>query len=311
VVQPNAYVSSSKPKFFLRANPAVNQVTAQSELAIAREKLETRLDDLVLLRPLPAIALQIMKACREEKVKVVDLVRMVECDVAISSRILSIVNSSLYGYSRDVTSIKQAVVVLGFKSLSQLAVSIAAEKVFSEGESAAESRLRLYDHSLGCAAVARLLANGGHFDVDPGAAFLAGMLHDVGKLVFFDVAPNYYSQMQADCDPGSSVQLEQELFGIDHLAVGAKFGAAWGLPDEITSAIGNHHADITEHSEPILRITSLANELAKTWGMGQSQEPAQSESTLNWLTETGPDAVGQLQAQACEQFGELKSLLSS
>ena len=289
----------------------MNQATAQSELALAREKLETGLDDLVQLRPLPAIALQIMKACREEKVKVVDLVRLVECDAAISSRILSIVNSSLYGYSRDVTSIKQAVVVLGFKSLSQLAVSIAAEKVFSEGESAAESRLQLYEHSLGCAAVARLLANGGHIDVDSGSAFLAGMLHDVGKLVFFDVAPNHYLQMQADCRHGSSLQLEQEQFGIDHLAVGAKFGDAWGLPDEITSAIGNHHDDATETCEPILRVTSLANELAKTWGVGQSQEPTQSETTLKWLTEIGPDAAEQLQAQACEQFGELKSLLIS
>ena len=289
----------------------MNQATAQSELAFAREKLETELDDLVQLRPLPAIALQIMKACREEKVKVVDLVQLVECDAAISARILSIVNSSLYGYSRDVTSIKQAVVVLGFKSLSQLAVSIAAEKVFSEGESAAESRLQIYEHSLGCAAVARLLANEGYIDVDSGSAFLAGMLHDVGKLVFLDVAPNQCLHMQADCHHGDSLQLEQELFGIDHLAVGAKFGDAWGLPDEITSAIGNHHDDVTETCEPILRVTSLANELAKIWGVGQSQEPTQSETTLKWLAEIGPDAVKQLQAQACEQFVELKSLLSS
>lgn len=289
----------------------MNQATDQSELAIAREKLETGLDELVQLRPLPAIALQIMKACREETVKVVDLVRLVECDAAISSRILSVVNSSLYGYSRDVNSIKQAVVVLGFKSLSQLAVSIAAEKAFSEGESAVEARLRLYEHSLGCAAVARLLSTTGHIEVDSGAAFLAGMLHDVGKLVFFDVAPNHYSQMYADRPQGSSFHLEQELFGIDHLAIGTEFGNVWGLPDEINSAIGNHHNVVTDGCEPILQVTSLANGLTKSWGVGQSQETIQCESTLNWLAATAPDAVEELQAQAHEQFGELKSLLSS
>ena len=289
----------------------MNQAILQSELADARKALETGLDDLLHLRPLPAIALQIMKSCREQKVKVTDLVQLVECDAAISSRILSIVNSSLYGYSRDVTSINQAVVLLGFKSLSELSVSIASEKVFSQGESAAESRSQLYEHSLGCAAVARLLANSSQTTVDAGAAFLAGMLHDVGKLVFFDLAPNQYSQLQAEHDPRCCIKREQELFGIDHSAVGARFGEIWELPIEIQSAIGGHHQDITQTCDPLLHITRLANELSKIWGIGQASDPIQSETSETWLAETDPVVIEELRGQADEQFRDLKTLLSS
>ena len=80
---------------------------------------------------------------------------------------------------------------------------------------------------------------------------------------------------------------------------------------EINSAIGNHHDQATENSDPTLRITCLANELAKTWGVGQCQQPTQCEMTAKWLSETDDHLAEELQAQAGEQFGELKSLLSS
>ena len=129
--------------------------------------------------------------------------------------------------------------------------------------------------------------------------------------MFFDLAPIHYAYMQNNRDPRCSVQLERELFGIDHSAVGAKFGDIWGLPDESISAIAKHHDEISETCDPMLRRTWLANELAKDWGVGQPQEPTQCERTAKWLTDAGPAVVEDLQMQACEQFGELQSLLSS
>jgi putative nucleotidyltransferase with HDIG domain len=289
----------------------VNQVINQSEIAAARVKLETQLDELIQLRPLPAIALRIMKSCREEQTNVRDLVKLVECDATISSHILSVVNSSLYGYSRDISSINQAVVVLGFKSLSDLAVSIASEKVFSEGELAIQPRLRLYEHSLACAAIARLLADRPELETDSGAAFLAGMLHDVGKLVLFDVAPDFYSQIQSSCPKTCTIELEQQAFGIDHTSLGAKFAAAWGLPLQINRAIANHHQAVDESSESLLRITALANQLAKIWGIGQTEDPSQCETTAQWLGSTDPETLEELRAAAGQQFLDLKSLLAN
>lgn len=284
--------------------------TANAELDIAKVRISTQLDDLIQLRPLPATALQIMKACRNEELNVQDLIQLVECDPAISTRVLSMVNSSMYGYSREIASIDQAVVVLGFKSLSQLAVSIAAEKVFSEGDVAVDARSTLFDHSLGCAAVARLLAKHSGLQSDSGAAFLAGMLHDVGKLVFFDVAPNAYLDMH-ELPHANLLEREQDAFGINHTAIGKKFGEHWGLPATINEAIAGHHQKVDETSEPILWITSLANELARHWGIGQKQQLTQSQAALDWINEQSQETLDTYRGDASQHFADIKTLLSS
>ena len=296
------------PSFHRTIENPLHLVNLDSEIASARIKLESDLEDLLQLRPLPAIAMQIMKACDKPKTKVLDLVRLIECDAAISSKILSIVNSSTYAYSREINSINQAVVVLGFKNLSQLAVSIASEKVFSEGETAQAPRLKLYDHALACAAVSRLLASQTEIPADPGAAFLAGILHDVGKLIFFDVAPEFYSNLQSNESPEQWIATEQAAFGIDHATVGAKFGSLWGLPSDINLAIANHHC-VGDSCEPVLKVTSLANELAKAWGIGQTEQDVLSESAKAWLSEL--DDEPSLREQAASQFADLKSVLAS
>ncbi len=288
----------------------MNQLEFSPEVEIAREKLDTQLADLFQLRPIPAVAMKIMKACREPDVKVRQLVQMIECDTTISARILSVVNSSVYGYSREVISISQAVVVMGFKNLSELAVSIASEKVFSEGDVACEPRQKLYEHSLGCAAISRLLANKPEFLADAGSAFLAGMLHDVGKLILFDVAPNSYTEMQSTGDCLNRVQQEQTLFGIDHTQLGAKFGDTWGLPPAINLAIANHHSELDPSADPLSRVTRLANELAKNWGVGPVCDHTCCSETKAWTDSCGKEELEQLQAQANEQFGELRALMT-
>ena len=290
---------------------SVNKVIYQTEIAEAKAKLETQVEDLVKLRPLPAIASRIMTACGEEETDVRALVQLVECDPVISSRVLSVVNSSLFGYSREVSSINQAVVVLGLNKLSQLAVSIASESVFSEGEGADQARRKLYDHSLGCAAVSRLLASIGGCEAESGEAFLAGMLHDVGKLLFFDVAPGCYTELQNNELEFCSVELERQTFGIDHSMLGAKIAEVWGLPHPINLAIANHHCELEEASDSLSQITSLANDLARMWGVGQEKCLTISRKMPPWMEECDADALEELQAQALDQFQILKSLLSN
>lgn len=287
----------------------MNLLELSPELESAREKLDGQLTELFQLRPIPAVAMKIMKSCRESKVHVRELVRLIECDTTMAARILSVVNSSVYGYSREVVSMNQAVVVLGFKNLSDLAVSIASEKVFSAGDQARIPRQRLYEHSLGCAAIARILAGRCEFLADAGSAFLAGMLHDVGKLVLFDVAPTGYADLQEGCDESDLIQQERDIFGIDHTRLGARFGDTFGLPATINSAIGNHHSELDASSNPVCRVTRLANELAKTWGIGQTSRLSVCHETQAWMEQCCPRELEKLQEQASEQCCELRSLL--
>jgi len=107
------------------------------------------------------------------------------------------------------------------------------------------------------------------------------------------------------------MEQEQNAFGIDHTLVGEKFGELWGLPLQINQAIAEHHRQIDENSNPISRITSLANELAKTWGIGQEASLTECETTLTWMSEQSPETMEEYQAEASQNFFELKSLLSN
>ncbi|MFK7765592.1 MAG: HDOD domain-containing protein [Mariniblastus sp.] len=286
------------------------------EILEVKHLLATQLDELVQLRPMPVVAMQIMKACREKQVSVKTLVQIAECDPAISSRILATVNSSVYGYSRQVTSIGQAVVVLGFKNLSELAVSVAMSNVFSEDDSLGQDRQKLFEHSLGCASVSRVLASKSSFASDPGEAFLAGMMHDIGKLIFFDLAPVQYRTIEDNREQQSPLQIEQQTFGVDHTVLGAKFGEFWGLPAGIQQAIADHHIAIPA-SQPqppneVTVITNIANDLAKSWGIGQPNDAPEAllgQASEAWLLDQSSDSIEQIQSVAMEHFAELNSLL--
>ena len=284
--------------------------TIVSEIEQARAQLEGGLDGLLELRPLPSVAMKVMEACRDEKMDARGLVQLMECDAAISTRILSMVNSSLFGYSREVASLNQAVVVLGRKSLASMAVAIASEGVFASGEDGQDSRTRLFEHSLACAAISRLLASQECFQAESGEAFLAGLLHDVGKLLLIDVAPNYYSSSSSNPAEVDSIATEQEMFGVDHAALGAKFGENWGLPAQINHAIAHHHRSSCETNSALLTVTSLANRLAKSWGIGQEEIP-QDDNPGEWFETLDAEEVETLKARAVQDFKEIKSLLGS
>ncbi len=280
----------------------------ETELEEARQILSTDPQSLVELRPLPAIAAKVNEACNDQNFNTRALAELVECDPAFTSKILSVVNSSMFGYSREVSSVQQALVVLGRKTVAQLAVCIAAQKVFSSGKVAKHARVQLYEHSLACASVNRSLANLIDTDVDSGAAFLAGILHDVGKLIFLDVAPQTYPQLLKDRPPEtSSVELENEYFGTDHTHLGILFGDSWNLSSAICDSIATHHSKPTC---ALSQITIHANLLTKFWGIGQSPDPAPCDEAQEWLADNIKGSPEVVMTTAKEQFEELKKLLS-
>lgn len=289
----------------------IHQPEHETELAEARERLADDVQSLVELRPLPAIAARVNEACGEQDFNTKALAELVECDPAFAAKILSAVNSSMFGYSREVSSIRQALVVLGRKTISQLAICIAAQKVFSSGKVSQGSRIQLYEHSLACASVSRTLATLINDDeVDPSAAFLAGMLHDVGKLIFLDVAPNSYSKiLKSQSLEISSVDMEEGYYGTNHTALGVMFCDSWNLSASIRDAIAHHHEE--QGTSPLTQIVRFSNQLSKIWGIGQKTASQDCETTMDWLAGTISVASDEIKAQAVQQFDELTQLLSS
>jgi HD-like signal output (HDOD) protein len=102
--------------------------------------------------------------------------------------------------------------------------------------------------------------------VDSDEAFLAGIVHDVGKLIFYDAEPEQYERVFASSGPRRIVADEIDLFGIDHQEVGRLCADQWGLPREITSAIRAHHVpEQAEDNQALVNVICAADALAHLW----------------------------------------------
>ena len=219
------------------------------------------------LRPFPAVASQILAACENESVGPKDLSTIIQCDPAVALRVIRVANSSMYGFSSEILSVDHAIVAMGMRSVKNLAVSAAAADVFSGGDSAQAARSQLWQHSLACAAIAGRIAP--QFSVAAEEAFLAGMVHDVGKLVFFDAIPNDYNAAIEGSDVSNIVATESDAFGTDHQTLGQECGELWGLPDEINAAIAFHHGPAETYvAEELVNVVCISNYLSRLWDFG-------------------------------------------
>lgn len=231
-------------------------------------KIGDRLKRSPEVRPFPAAVTQLVSACQDANADSRTFETIIERDPALSGKILRMANSPMFCPVGQVKSIAHAVSLLGIRKLKSIATAIAGEAMFSSGDGSPDQRLKLWDHSIGCAVVARCVAT--HFTgVDADQAFLAGVFHDIGKLLFYDTIPDEYSQIAVSFSGLQLVNEEEFLFGTTHEMVGLASAKAWDLPNEIKAAIGWHHRPEQAESCPeYARIIHAADRLAKHWGIG-------------------------------------------
>lgn len=206
-----------------------------------------------------------------------DLVSIVETDPGFAAKLMQVANSSMYGMSGRVRSIQQSVVILGFRKLHDITVTLAATEVFSQGDACQEAREQLWSHSLACAVTAQQLAKRLNLPADE--AFLSGILHDVGKLVMLDMAADEYSNVTREFNRldryETLTDLETATFGRDHQELGMLCADEWGLPFTVSSVIGYHHHPADSPDDPALsELMRLSNQLVECWNTtGNGREP--------------------------------------
>ena len=232
------------------------------------ELVQRKLEDRPEVRPFPAAVTQLLSAIQNPDSTSDDLAQIIECDPALAVRLLRMANSPLYGLTSDVRSVSHAASVLGIRSLKTLAMSVAGASMFSEGKSAAQERLRLWDHSLGTAAVTRTIATF-YSDVSADDGFLASIFHDVGKLFLYDVVPDEYAELNRQYRGDDLIEQEKLSFGVTHEEIGLASAHHWNLAEELKMAIGYHHRpDEALAHMTFVQLVHDANELARVWAIG-------------------------------------------
>jgi putative nucleotidyltransferase with HDIG domain len=285
-------------------------VTTETQTSSPARRCEQRLDFKFELPPFPTTAAQLVAELSSPEVEVSRVAQLIECEPTIGSRVLGLANSPLYATSRSISTISHAIVILGFKSVSRLALTVATGGMFNQSSAAcAEARRTTYCQSLAIATVARLIARETK-RVDADEAFLAGVMHDVGKLILFDAAGTAYCEMINDHPAVNIVSLESDAFGITHPELGMSCGKKWGLPPSINAAIANHHFPLHEVADPLSQTVIAANYFARKWQIGfRPEESFDIDERIETASSCATDNT--IASECVEQFAAIGEICLS
>ena len=212
----------------------------------SQEKYQRIVEDIRKLPSLPEIATKLMEVVNSPDTSADDAASLIKKDLALTSTVLRMANSAFYGMPRTISSVSSAVVILGFNTIRSIVLSASILKVFSsKGRVEGFNHQRFWRHSILCAIGAKLIAKQlmHILMLDPESAFCAGILHDIGKLIFEQYVPEDYTKacQYAVNNKISLVKAEKEVMGITHTEIGNIISDKWALPLDLENALVYHH----------------------------------------------------------------------
>ncbi len=245
-------------------NPAIVASNAAKAKAI---------DALSHLPPFPAILNRLLASLAEEDVPFAKIGDLIEKDTVISGNVLRMVNSALYARRGTVNSVRHALSLIGVEKVRNVVLGMSITRLWSKIETSGSwSMARFNKHSGEVAALSDCLAQ--HLPVNYGeGAFVAGLLHDVGRmLIALSMTPQYDAIVDLERTGRPICDCEIELLGFTHAALSAEALTSWNLPAPICTAVLYHHepsADacvIGAGEVRLSRIVSVANEYVNSIG---------------------------------------------
>jgi len=221
------------------------------------------------LPALPGLVTRLVELVESESATADQIERLITTDPALTVKVLHLANSAYYGLSRTISTVKQAVIVLGFHTVKNLVLGVSAFMALRGNRSPSPLELGLWEHSFACAGIAReVMLAVGHGIRQAENAFMAGLLHDIGVLFLYTRFPKEYQRVLRNTNAQQTRhEVEGEILGIDHAEVGALIADGWGLPPTLVSLIGNHHAPCLPEGE--LRFPTACLMVADYWSHQQ------------------------------------------
>ena len=234
-------------------------------MAMSAELLKRKVEDLSSLPTLPAFVTVITNMVDDDSTGAQEIGEIIQRDQVLSAKILKLVNSPVYGFPRRISSVTHALVLLGFNVVKGLVLSTA---VFDD---LAKETSGLWKHSLGTALISRRI--GAELGVmDPEECMIAGLLHDLGKVILSHLALEDYVQAisTAHASGRHIAEVEEEMFGVDHSRIALWLALRWHLPERLTDALTYHHnPSRAKGTSQMAAIVHLADILARSMEYGE------------------------------------------
>lgn len=204
--------------------------------------LQSILDDVKSLEPLPQVAMRVMTLSSKEDLVPRELVEVIQTDAGLTAKVLKLCNSAYYGFRREIASLPEAGNLLGCSTLVNLVVTSCTAMYFRNyGGQSAQAARRQWERSISTAISASLLAEvkGG---IDRNRCYTVGLLENVGHLVMERFLPDLRVELEAAIAAGATrLGAEHAVLGIHHGEIGAQLAERWDFPEVLVDAIRFHH----------------------------------------------------------------------
>lgn len=225
-------------------------------MLMEKESLKRKIQSIIQLPALPAIAIEIIDMVENPKTSASALGRVVSKDQVLTAKVLKIANSPFYGFSRKIATIDFAIIVLGFDTLKEVVMSVSLISSLNKKLTRDFNSRQFWDHSIACGVIARALARNHGYRV-VGEVFIAGLLHDIGILIINQYFFNDYKEI-VKLVKEENLSLEEaeiKVLGVTHGEIGSWLAEKWNFPGQLVDTIAHHHHP--EQSELYKEIVSI------------------------------------------------------
>lgn len=231
-----------------------------------RAELKRMVRNIKSLPTIPGIVLKLNALADDEKATVQDIARLISSDQMLSAKVLKLVNSPFYGFPRRVSTISNAVVLLGVNVVKSLLLSSSIFEIMEKNV------VGLWEHSMGAGVAANVIAR--HLKLpEPEELTTAALLHDIGKVIVKIELKDDYDRLLSLIEEKnlSMREAERELIFTDHAEIGEWLGRTWMLPDKLIEPITYHHEVEKSVAHQVkTSAVHLADVIVKASGFGFS-----------------------------------------
>jgi HD-like signal output (HDOD) protein len=289
------------------------------DLNISREHILKKIQAYIARMPsLSTTVVKVLDTCNDPMASANDLKRVVSLDPVLTARVLKLINSAYYSLGKPVASLSRAIIMLGVNTVKNLALSSTIiENLNSRNSRPTFSADDFWGHSLAVGVVAKLLAG---FTGVPATGreeyFVAGLLHDIGKLPLHRKFPDDYHRICESVKEGRDELYRNEVkcLGIDHGTVGKIISNKWHLGLTLLESLSYHHnpKDGAAHCRKFVSIIALANQLVLQLNIGNAGDHFVDQAKLETLmadTDVDWTMLGDLQGSVSGEIERAKLFL--
>lgn len=242
---------------------------------------------------------KVMEICSRTDASPNELNKVISLDPVLTGQVLKLINSAYYSLMNKVTSLTRAITMLGMNTVKNMALSTAIiRSVSGAKKSQALPTKKFWAHSIATGVCAKLLAKANGVPVmECEEYFVAGLLHDLGKIPFGDEYIDVLKRVKMECLP--LIEVERDMLGVDHQEVGRMIAEKWKLNEAMTCAITFHHDVEKAPEEHRVRVAyvGLANMYANILDLGYAGDPFPAEA--------GADKMLEITGLTWDMFGEV------